>query len=310
MTTQNTAVQDILLSNVSRKLIPEGFIAEKILPVALVKLSSSKIGYYGKEHLRIEEDIVGGRTPYPQVTSTVRNSNSYQITKHGLSDVITEEDFANVQKPFDARVDTTTDLQTKLQLGKEKALADTLTSTSVITQNTTLSGTDQWSDYTNSDPIGDTETARNTILTNSGVLPNKAVMDWLVFSKLRYHPDIIEFVKYTSNVVKGLNLQQMADFLQVQELLIGMVPYVTTKEGQADTLGRVWGKHLVYLHAPKVASKRQVSLGYRVQQNAPRRVFRQKLGDPPNSEKVLVDDSYQQLIVDVTAAYLVEDCIA
>jgi len=308
--TQNVAIVDKLLTNVSRKYAPVGYISEKILPVANVKQSSGKIGFYGKEHLRIESSIVGGKTPYPRITSTVRDSDTYQITKHGLSDLVTEEDFANVEQPFDARKDTTEDLTGKLWLEKEKALADSLQSTSVITQNTTLSGTTQYNDYTNSVPITNFRTGKSVILAASGMLPNLAVMDWLTADTLRYHPDLIDLVKHTNTVADGLSDKQLALALGVERVEIGVVSYNPTVEGQTDSLSQIWGKAITFMVAPKTPGKRQVTVGYRVQQRNPRRVFKNIPGNPPNSEEILVDDSYQWLIVDTTAAYLIKDAVA
>jgi hypothetical protein len=310
MTTQNRAIVDKLLTNVSRKYIPEGYISEMVLPVNQVKQTSGKVGYYGKEYLRIESSLVGGTTPYPRVTSTVRSHDSYLIEKHGLSDLITEEDFDNVEQPFDARRDTTEDLTHKLWLEKEKALADSLGSTSVVTQNTTLSGTSQYNDYTNSDPIGDFNTAMNTVLAASGVLPNLAVMNWQVARVLRYHPDLTQLVRNTRNTANGLTNEELAVALGVERVLIGIVSYNTAKEGQTDSLSLIWGKNITFLVSPKRPGKKQVTFGYRMQRKNPRRVSKNIPGNPPGAEEIMVDDSYQWLIVDTTAAYLIKDAIA
>lgn len=308
--TQNRAIVDKLLTNVSRKYIPVGFISEQVLPVAQVKQTSGKIGYYGKEHLRIESSLVGGKLAYPRITATVRNSDTYLVEKHGLSDIVTEEDFDNVEQPFDARKDATEDLGFKLWLEKEFALASQIQSTSVITQNTTLSGTSQYNDYVNSTPIQNFRTAKSTILGASGMLPNLAVMSWDVAEVLKYHPDLIDLVKHTNSVADGLSMGQLALALGVQQVLIGLVSYNSAVEGQTDALTQLWGKSLTFMVAPKTAGKKQVTLGYRVQKRNPRRVFRNKLGNPPNSEEILVDDSYQWLIVDTTAAYLIKDAVS
>lgn len=310
MTTQNRAIVDKLLTNVSRKYIPEGYISEMTLPVNQVVQTSAKVGYYGKEYLRIESSLVGGRTPYPRVTSTTRSSDTYLIEKHGLSDLVTEEDYANVEQPFDARADLTTDLTHKLWIEKEKALADSLGSTSVVTQNVTLSGTDQYSDPSNSDPIGDFKLAKATILGACGALPNLAVMSWTVAETLRFHPALTVLVRGAKAIPGGLSDAELALALGVQRILVGIVSYNSAVEGQTDSLAQVWGKNITFLVAPARPGKAQVTFGYRMQQRNPRRVFRNPIGNPPNADEILVDDSYQWLIVDTTAAYLIKDAVA
>lgn len=310
MTTQNTAIIDKLLTNVSRKHVPEGYISEMVLPVAQVKQTTGKIGFYGKEHLRVETSVVGGATAYPRINTTVRSSDTYSVTKHGLSATITEEDFDNVEQPFEIQSDTTLDLTTKLWLEKEKSLADTLGDVSVVTQNVTLSGTSQYNDFGNSTPITDFRNALVTTRDASGMRPNLAVMDWSVSDTLKYHPELIDLVKHTSTVSDGLNDQQLAFVLGVRKIFLGDVHFNDSKTGQADILKPVWGKNITFLVAPPTPSKQQVTFGYRVQRKNPRRAFREKLINPPGSELLMVDDSYQFLIVDTTAAFLIKDAIA
>ena len=169
--TQNNAQVDKLLTNLSNKIVPLNYISEQILPLVNVVQSSGKVGQYGNSHLRIESDITGGKNKYPSIQTRTYATTDYSITKHGLSDIVTEEDMANVEDPFDAMTDTTDELTTKLWLGKEKSLADTITDTAVITDNVTLSGTDQFNDYANSSPLDAFSTARNAVYNNVGTPP-------------------------------------------------------------------------------------------------------------------------------------------
>ena len=101
--------------------------------------------------------------------------------------MVTDEDYRNVIKPFDAERDAIDKLTNHLWLGKEKSLADSLTSTAVITQNTTLSGTSQYNDYTNSDPIGDATTAVETIADAIGRQPDTLIISRKVFRTLPFN---------------------------------------------------------------------------------------------------------------------------
>ena len=308
---QQTAQVNKLLTNISNKIVPEGYISEMILPVVQVKQSTGLLGAYGTSHLRIETSITGGKNKYPRVDTRQYSTQTYTIQKHGLSDIVTEEDKVNVEQPFDAEVDTTNELTTKLWLGKEKGLADSITSTSVITNNVTLAGTDQYSDYANSDPLGDFAAARNSVYTSVGLPPDTAIMSWQVWNTLRYHPDLLVNLGYNYNRPGGLSLDEVAKALDVRRVLIGTAIYESAEEGQTSSLAPVWGKHIVFAVAPMSAAKGQVSLGYRFQQfGGPRRVFKNAVDNPPNATEILVDDSYQQLISTADAAYLIRNAIA
>jgi hypothetical protein len=311
MAPQQTAQVDKLLTNISNKIVPQNYISEMILPMVQVKQSTGKLGAYGTSHLRIETTLTGGKNKYPRVDTRQYSTQNYNIDKHGLSDIITEEDKANVEAPFDAEVDTTDELVTKLWLGKEKGLADTLTDTAIITQNVTLSGTSQYSDYTNSDPLGDFSTARSTIFNSVGKAPDTAIMSWDTWNILRYHPDFLTALGYADQRPGGLSTDELAKAMDVKRLLVGEAVYESANEGQTSSIASVWGKHVIFCVSPTTAAKRQISLGYRFQQfGGPRRVFKNAVTNPPMATEVLVDDSYEMLISQALAAYLIKDAVA
>ena len=309
--TQSTAMVNKLLTNASYKINPVGYISEEIFPVVQVKQSTGLLGSYGNSHLRIETTITGGKGKYARVDTRSTSTQTYAITKHGLSDLVTEEDYANVEEPFNAESDTTSELMTKLWLGKEKGLADTLTDVTVLTNNVTLTGTDQYNDYANSDPLGDFGTARSTIYNAVGMAPDTAIMSWAVWNTLRYHPDFLTALGYKDQRPGGLTTDELARALDVERVLVGKAVYSSPKEGQADAIAAVWGKDIIFAVSPRTAAKGQISLGYRFQQfSGPRRVFKNAVSNPPNAYEILVDDSYQQLVSAANAGYLIKDAIA
>jgi len=179
-----------------------------------------------------------------------------------------------------------------------------------LTQNTTLSGTSQFNDYTNSDPLSVFKTARAAVKSGCGLAPNTALMSWEVWNTLIYHPKLIDLYRY----VQGgkLDDQALADTLGVKRLLIGKVTYNSAKEGQSDSLGPVWGKNIVFGVMPERAEPYQVSLGYMVQMNdgSPRKVYKEATFNPAGATKILVEDEYQFLLSNVLAGYLVKNAIA
>lgn len=309
---QLTAIQDQLLTNVSSIFVPEGYVSEDVLPLVTSKQKTGKLAKYGNNHLRIEHALAGGRGEYRRVEPITRSTTGFEIESHGLSGVVTEDDYSNVQVPYKAEEDETLGLSTLIWLNKENALAGTLTSTSVITQNTTLSGTAQFNDYANSDPLDKFKTARLAVRDGCGLPPNFAVMDWKVANTLAYHPGILEALGFTQNRAGQLSDQELAKALGVERLYIAKAMYNSAKEGQADVLAALWGKHIVFGVAPVKAAPYQVSLGYRValEGRSQKRVFKSPVSNPPNSTEVLVDDAYDFLISNVGAGYLIKDAIA
>lgn len=309
---QLKSIVDKLLTDVSSAYIPQGLVADQILPQISVKQKSGLLGKYGKSHLRIEHSLVGGRGKYRRAEPIVRETASYLVESHGLEGMVTEDDYRNVELPFDAEKDEVLGLTTMIALDKENAVASTFTNTAVLTQNTTLAGGDQFSDYTNSDPLDVFKTARLAIWNGCGVAPNSAVMPWDVANTLAYHPAILQALGFAQNRAGQLSPEELAKAMGIQKLLIADAKYNSGKEGQADALSSVWGKNIVFYYAPEKAAPYQVSLGYKVAMSGQeqRRVFKFSIDNPPNSTGILVDDSYQFLISNAAAGYLIKDAIA
>lgn len=309
---QLKAIVDKLLTQASDAYIPEGYVSEQLLPKIQVAQKTGKLAKYTDQHLRIEHTLIGGRSAARRVESIARSQSSYEVESHALEGMVTADDVANVDKPYDAERDEVLGLTTMLWLSKEQALANTLTSTSVLTQNETLSGSSQFSDYANSDPISKFKTARLTVYNSCGMAPDTAVMDWTTFNTLAYHPGILDALGFTQNRAGQLSEPELAKAMGVKRLLVAYAQYNSAKEGQTDVRASVWGKHIVFCVAPEKAQVYQVSIGYYVTMSgrSPRQVFKYSVNNPPNATGIIVQDDYDMLVSKAGAGYLIRNAIA
>ncbi len=309
---QLKGIVDPLLTNVSSAYIPDGCVADTLFPPLKFSQYTGKLAGYGKSHLRIENTLIGGKGKYRQVESIVRSTTGFTIEGHGLSGMVSKADYKNVIDPFDAEKDETMGLSTILLLEKEKGLADAITSTATMTQNTTLSGTSQFNDYSNSDPVTQFLTAKNTIRLGCGAIPNTIIMDYYVAQILRYHPQLLDMLGFKWAKPGGLDDEELSKALGVDNITIPNAMYNSAKEGQTDVLASTWGKHIVMAVIPKSAQKYQISLGYnvRLDDGSPRKVYKQPVFNPPGSTEILVEDEYDMLLSDVTAGYLIANAVA
>jgi hypothetical protein len=312
MSTQMKGIIDPLLTNVSSAYVPQGCIADNVLPGLKFSQYTGKLGGYGKSHLRIENTVIGGKGKYRMVESITRTTSGFEIEGHGLSGIVTKQDYKNIIDPFDAEKDETMGLSTILMLEKEKGLADAITNPSVLTQNITLSGTSQFSDYANSDVVKQFAAAKAAVKSGSGAIANTAIMDYNVAEVLRYHPQLLDLLGFKFAKPGGLTNEDLARAMNVDKVLIPNCMYNAAKEGQADVLASVWGKHIVFAQIPDSAQKYQISLGYniRLDDGSPRKVYKQPLFNPPGSTEILVEDEYDMVLSDVTAGYLIVNAIA
>jgi hypothetical protein len=309
---QMRGIVDPLLSNVSSMYQPDECIADKLLPQLKFAQYTGKLASYGKNHLRIENTVVGGKGRYREVESIVRSTSSFEIEGHGLVEVVSERDYRNVIDPFDAEKDATIGISTILLLEKERALAVALGSTATLTQNTTLSGTSQFNDYANSDPISKIQAGKAAIRAGCGGIANTMILEYDVAEMLRYHPQILDALGFKEQRPGGLSNQELAKAFNVQKIFVPNAMYNSAKEGQADVMARVWDKNIVLAIVPDVAAKYQLSLGYNIglDGSEPRKVYKQPLFNPPGSTELLVEDKYDMVLSNVAAAYLIKDAIA
>jgi len=309
---QITAIVDKLLTNVSSAFIPDGYVSEILLPRITSTQNTGKLGKYGTNHLRIEATIMGGRGKARRIESITRTTDTYEIQKHGLEGLVTEDDRVNVEKPFEAERDETIGLNTLLWLKKEKGLADALTDTSVITQNVTLSGASQYNDYSNSDPLGDFKTARQTVYDATGKVPDTAVMDWNTFNCLAYHPGILQALGFTDNRAGQLSEAELGKAMGVKRLLVAMAQFDSAVEGQSESRSNVWGKNIVFTVTPPQPRVYQTSLGYYMVRKdiKPRQVTKFAINNPPRSTGIIVEDAYDMFLSNTKGGFLIKATVA
>lgn len=299
--------QDAVLTNLSVGYKNMEYIADMIAPRVQVP---ARTGYYytfDKSKLKSVDDRRTGITRAKRVDYAMTKTAFGPLYERSLEEGIEYEIRDTYPTPHDARVDATENVSERLLINQEKDVAGKLADTAIMTQNITLSGTDQFSDYANSDPFSVIQTGMDTVVKNAMVPVNSMLMSYEVFSKLRNHPDLLNRMAVTGNRV--LSEQQMADLFGVQNLYVGKAVENTAQDGQTDALSFIWGKHIVLFHKQENPGIKKVSLAYTLQvQNAR---FVDRWDEPAvKAEFVRANDYYETKIVAAEAGYLIKNAIA
>lgn len=250
---------DQALTEVSIAYRNAQFLADEVFPRIPVTKQSNKYFIYSKDSFRILDDARRPGARANEIEWTL-STDTYFCEGHALAQALPDELRANADQAIDVDVDTTETLTDLLYLQREIVVASKATDPSIVTQNTTLSGTNQWSDYTNSDPIKAVEDQKTTIQKQVGQLPNALLVSYPVFLALRNHPKIIERFKYAQ--VGILQPDHLKAAFNVDNFYVGAAVKNTAKEGAADALDYIWGKNAVLFHKPAAPGRRTVSLGY------------------------------------------------
>lgn len=305
--TQQDVVVDPALSNVSIKYSNDTFIADLIFPMLKVAKQTGKYYIYDKSNLRIDKTARAAGSPANEVDFGVAPTGVFSCDDHALKGFVADEIQDQADAALNPLIDETETVTEKMLLDREQTAANLLGSTANLTQNTTLSGTSQWSDYANSDPIGDVRTARTTIHQNTFKKPNTLILSKLVFDILIEHPQIIERIKYSQLGVVSAEL--LARVFQVDKILVGEAGSNIAAEGQTDSLSYVWGKNAIVAYiSPKITIK-MVTLGLTFTYGL-RQVKRWREEDREGTYVRVGHDNYVQKIIAAGCGYLIKNATA
>ncbi len=311
-----TALVDVPLTQVSNGLFQEmtSFICERLLPNIPVVQQSGIIGKYGTNHLRLHANSMGGRGEAPRVALVNPDvSQKYYIEDHGLEEVVTPNDLRNYISPFEADRDKVMALTYANLVAKEYALAYSMGATAAnLSLNTTLTGSSQFSDLENSDPVNVILTGRRAIRDVVGFFPNKAWCEADVFETLRVHPQIWDRLGFKFNQSGQLSQANVAQALNVKEFLVAESVYDSSSMGQSASIAPIWDKTLYFGVLPENPALMQKSGGYYLYygNQGKRSVYKQPIVNPPNAMSIICKDDYDMLLSDVNCFYAVYGAIA
>lgn len=253
---------DQVLTQISIGYPNIGLVGEKLFPAVPVKKQSDKYYVFGREGWLPEDDVRAPGAVAREILGASVSTKTYFAVEHALQIAVTDEERKNADSPLSPDRDGTELVTSKIMLGRERAI-QTLATTAAnyaSTNTTTLSGTSQWNDYTNSDPIGNLRTAKRAIHAKIFREPNKIVIPYPVMSVLEDHPDFLERIKYSERAIFSPEL--LASLLGFQEVIVPGVGINTAPLGQAESLAYLWGNDVVIAYVPDRPGLKIPAYGY------------------------------------------------
>lgn len=190
-----------------------------------------------------------GRKSAPSQVSFSASEQTASTEDFGLDDQVPMSDIDQAPENYDPLDHSTEQLTNLILLDREVRTAGLVFNDANYVNKATLSGTGQWSDYTNSDPISAIMNALDTVIMR----PNIGVLGRAVFTKLAMHPKVVKAVHGNSGDSGVATRQQIADLLELDELLVGEGFVNTAKKGQAASMARVWGSHASFIYRDELS---------------------------------------------------------
>lgn len=261
------------------------------------------------EHYTIPDTRVGRKSEPNRVEFTMAELPA-SVDDYGLDDIVPVYDKNTAPPGYDPESQATEGLTDLILLDREVRAAGLVFNAAnyLAANKVTLSGTSQWSDYTNSDPIADTMAA----LDGPVVRPNTLVYGQASWSKLARHPKVVKAVNGNAGDSGIARRAQVAELFEVDQVLVGMGYQNTAKPGQTATLARCWGKHMAALHInPMATTTNGLSFGMTAQWGTRiAGVLPEPSAGLRGSQRVRVGESVVELILANECGYFIENAVA
>src|ERR1700712_4961683 len=146
---------DIVLTNISVAWPNNGLVGENLFPTVGVGKQSGKYYIFGREGWLPEQDYRAPGTIANEIPGLALSVDTFYAQEHSLQIPVTDEEREIVDNPLSPDRDGTELVTSKIMLGRERSMYNLVSTVAnyAAGNSQTLSGTSQWSDYTNSDLI-------------------------------------------------------------------------------------------------------------------------------------------------------------
>jgi len=238
----------------------------QVMPIKKVQKRSDKYYVFDKATAFQRFDDTLAPNAMPNEAQWKLSTDNYSVVDHGLGSWIPLEAIENADDPLDPAADEVENLSEALENQQEARVASKVFSAaSYPTGNKiTLSGTSQWSDYTNSDPLAAIEDAADSLT----VPPNTLVLGADTWRVMRRHPKVAARLfplgGNASVAGAGATVQQLQQYLSdfgIERVLVGRRRVNTANIGQPPNLVRAWGKHAALLHVQENPGVKTLTFG-------------------------------------------------
>lgn len=211
---------DPVLTDMSIGLKNDRFFWDQIAPVKTVTQQSGTYFIYTRDYwMRRWEGAL--RAPEGQSTRIEYgvSTDTYNALERSFEKLLGRVTLSASETPENLQNQDVAFLTNAIQMELEKLAAAAFFVTGVWGTSNTLSGTNQWSDYANSDPIADSDTAINTVRRATGGAPNTLFVGVTAWQKLREHPLVLD--KYKHSQAGIMTPELVAPALGVEEIVVG-----------------------------------------------------------------------------------------
>lgn len=283
-------------------------VADRVLPrVPVGKKEFRWLKFDRAERMTVPETLVGRKSLPNEVDFTASEEASF-VHDRGLDDVVPNDDISEAGGTgYDPLGEAVEGLAELIHLDREIRVAAKVMNPAAYPAANQVTVTEKWDDP-DSNPV----VQINEQLDGLFVRPNVLVMPVPVWNKLRAHPRVIAGITLSGKTDGQATREQLAQLLEVNEIIVGQGWKNSAKPGQTPTIVRVWGGEavLAFYRNPQATPRRGVTFGYSPQWGGwvSGQIPEPKMG-LRGSVRVRAGESIQELIVCSDLAFLFKDVL-
>lgn len=240
------------------------FVAGQAFPNVGSPKRSDKIAGYSQADLYRDEMTV--RAPGAESSGGgYRTSNDTFFCDVYANHVdVDDQTVAGADNPYTPVEDALRVLVQREKLKKEVVFASDFFASSLWTGGTSADPTAAslsaaWDDPS-STPIEDIHEQANSVLVKTGFLPNTLVLNYLGWTALKNHPDIVDRIKHTSSA--PVTEELVARLLGLDQVLVSKATRNTAAEGLSGSYSSILGASALLVHAASTPGLWTFSGGY------------------------------------------------
>lgn len=304
---------DAILTNMSVAYMQEAyaFVASRAFPQVSVAKQTDK--YFTYSQADFMRDQVQRRADGTESAGTgySLSTASYSCDVFALHKDIGDQTRANSDSPLNPDMDATRFLTQQMLIRQEVEWAAAAFTTSVWGTDSTP-GT-LWS-AASSTPIADIEAGKNTVLTNTGYVPNTLIMSYKVFSALVDNADIVDRIKYTTQ--DSVTEDLLARLFNVDRVLVMAGTYNTAAEGATASYSQIGDRDALLCYTPANPGLMVPSAGYSMVWNGissglgtSSAVSRFRM-EERKADRIEIESAWDTKIVSSALGYFFSNCVA
>jgi hypothetical protein len=250
-------VLDPVLTGFSDRYEEQTLFGERIMPSTPVNAKSARYVVFNRADWLIHDDRREPGTVANEIRGKRWSYDSFNVREHSLQSAIHDEErqmLASVGSlnadqglAINPERDATLLVTRSIMLKHEKKVADAVRNTANYAggNTVTLSGTSQWSDYTNgvtsvSDPVGNIRTAIRVIKAATGRTPNMMAIPDGVVEYIENHPRVIDRFK-NFNLTDPEAWRKLSGF-EGEVVIVDSVYNAANHVDATESITSFWGK--------------------------------------------------------------------